>query len=409
MPGSDTLAPAPASRFVLPRKHRGVLDDDQRERALGFARELLSVPTAPYFEDGELGVIERFVREREGLELRRDEHHNLIVAWNGVRKPRAKQRTLAFSAHLDHPGFRYEGKRAGKHRATFLGGVPARYMAGAAVRFFAPGGTQALATARVERVVQESDAGLACELEAFEGRAAREMFGVFDLPDGVLRGTRLHARVCDDLMGAAAILALLDELVRTGSEQPCLGIFTRAEETGFVGCLGLVQSRALPADLDVVGLECSPRRAAAKVGHGPVIRVGDRRSVFDPYLTHHLQRAAESLSARVAAFVAQRALMDGGSCESTAYNAFGVRAGAACLALGNYHNCGPNGAVAAEYVDWNDFEGLVALLLEAARSYEGGGPVDGFRPKLVRLFERERAALASSAQRIGERGRREER
>lgn len=409
MRGSDALAAAPAARFVLPKKHRGVLQDDARQRALGFARDLLSVPTAPYFEDGEIAVIERFVRERDGLELRRDEHHNLIVAWKGTRKPRAKERTLAFSAHLDHPGFRYDGKHAGKHRATFLGGVPARFMAGASVRFFAPGECKALATARVERVVEESDGGLACELEAFEGRAVREMFGVFDLPDGAMRGTRLHARVCDDLMGAAAILAVLDELVRTKCERPCVGLFTRAEETGFVGCLGLVQSAALPRDLDVIGLECSPQRATAKVGLGPVIRVGDRRSVFDPFLTHHLQRAAENLSARVAAFVVQRALMDGGSCESTAYNAFGVRAGAACLALGNYHNCGPEDSVAAEYVDWTDFEGLVALLLEAARTYEGGAAVDGFRPKLVRLLERERAALASSAQRIGERARRDER
>jgi endoglucanase len=205
-------------------------------------------------------------------------------------------------------------------------------------------------------------------------------------------------------MGAAAILAMLDRLARDDHDASVIGIFTRAEETGFAGCIGLCQSGLLDPKTAIVGLECSPRRATARVGHGPVIRVGDRLSVFDPELTLALQSAAERLVQRAPSFRFQRALMDGGSCESTAYNAWGLRAGAMCLALGNYHNCGADGSIQPEFVDWNDFEGLVALMLESARGF--GAESDGtkMRDRLKRTYEREYKRLAQSAQRLRDTG-----
>jgi putative aminopeptidase FrvX len=399
MTGRNDLPAAPASRFALPKRSTNVLPADQRERALAFVRDLIEPPTAPYFEDAQVAVVRRFVEERPGFTLAEDEHANLVVTW----KPRAKRRgrrALAFSAHLDHPGFHYAGVKQGVHRATFHGGVPARYFPGCAVRFFDVKTRIACATARVRSIARDAGQNQVAELEDVRGRPKRGAFGVFDLASGVVRGTRIHARVCDDLFGAAAILAMLDTLRREDHPHAVAGIFTRAEETGFIGCIGLLESKSITRELAVIGLECSPRRATARVGLGPVIRVGDRVSVFDPELTQELQDAASRLREKNPAFRFQRALMDGGSCESTAYNAWGIRAGAMCLALGNYHNCGADGTIQPEFVDWNDFEGLVALMLEASREFADTSAVSKTRVRLKRTYEHEYKRLATSASRM---------
>jgi endoglucanase len=399
------LAPAPSSSFRLPRAHRGVLTPHEREIALVHVQALLEPPTAPYAEDAQVGVVRRFVRERSGFELCEDEHANLVVTWLGAEpaKRRARKSStlrLAFSAHLDHPGFAYLGAQRGVHRAQFHGGVPDRFFDGAHVRCLAVATRSPCATARVRSVERTSGGDLVATLDDFRGTARRGMFGMWDVTAGAIRGQRLHGRVCDDLMGAASILALLDLLARAQHPERVIGIFTRAEETGFIGGQGLLRSGTLARDVAVIGLECSPRRATAKVGLGPVVRVGDKQSIFQPWITHHLQECAASLRERNDKFLFQRALMDGGSCESTAYNLWDVAAGGLCLALGNYHNCGPRGAIAPEFVDWDDFESLVALMREAAIRWRGEPAGDRMRARLNHMWSREYKRLASSAARI---------
>lgn len=396
--GRIAVPPVPPSRFALPKQHRGVLERDDRESLLRVVTALLSTPTAPYFEDGMLTVVRALAGEIDGVALRSDEHGNLI-AERGGRGTRA----LAFSAHLDHPGFHPLLRRGRAPAATLHGGVPMSFLAGAALRFHDARTLVSVATARVASAAKGADELVHVELEDVVGTIGANSFGVFDLPGGIVRGSRLASRVCDDLLGAAAILVALSILARERHPRPISGVFTRAEETGFVGCIGLLESGALARGTQVVGLECSPRRASAKVGRGPVVRVGDRLTVFDPTLTHALQDAASRVKQRAPEFTSQRALMDGGSCESTAYNAWGIAAGGACLALGNYHNQGADGRIAPEYVDWNDLEGLIALLVETARGFDA--PTDpattGMRARLLRNWRRESARLATSSTRIG--------
>ena len=404
------LAPAPDVRFALPKKHLGVLAEDQRAMVLDHVRAVCEVPTAPYAEDGQVELVRSFVAERPALSLVEDEWANLLVTYdpprtNGSKVARRSRRepVFALSAHLDHPGFLYAGRRKGVHRATFHGGVPLKWFGGAPVRFFDLASGEPCATATVRNAKYDRKKDLVCELSNFRGRVRRGMFGMWDVTPGRMRGSRLHARVCDDLMGAAAMLSTLELLIAERHDRPVLAIFTRAEETGFMGCLGLLRSKALGSPVAVIGLECSPKRATAKVGQGPVIRVGDRGAIFDPGLTHHLQAAAARVQARIPAFRYQRALMDGGRCESSAYNLYGVRAGAACLALGNYHNVGAKETIAPEYVDWNDHEGMVALLVQAARDWGRGTAEDGMSGALDRIWERESPRLAKSAARLGAR------
>ena len=58
-------------------------------------------------------------------------------------------------------------------------------------------------------------------------------------------------------------------------------------------------------------------------------------------------------------FAWQRKLMDGGTCESTAFQQYGYRSAAMCLPLGNYHNMSERGAIAAESIRLSDLVGLV--------------------------------------------------
>jgi hypothetical protein len=88
--------------------------------------------------------------------------------------------------------------------------------------------------------------------------------------------------------------------------------------------------------------------------------------------------------------------MDGGTCESTAYQLWGYRCAAMCLALGNYHNMSERGRIAVESIRLSDlvglvrfFEGLVRFDADAPRP----GRADPLRTRLARRFARTRREL----------------
>jgi endoglucanase len=184
---------------------------------------------------------------------------------------------------------------------------------------------------------------------------------MWDLPEFRLRDGLIHARACDDLIGCAAIVAMFMELEESAAHGACAGLFTRAEEVGFVGALKMASSGLLPDDLTIISLETSSERPPAKIGGGPILRVGDKSSIFDSAATAALgQIAAESH------IPVQRCLMPGGTCEATAYQLCGFRSAALCVALGNFHNCGPGNQIAPEYVSFADVQGLVRLCVRIA-------------------------------------------
>ena len=62
----------------------------------------------------------------------------------------------------------------------------------------------------------------------------------------------------------------------------------------------------------------------------------------------------------------QRALLDGGSCEATAMNLWGIPAAGISVLLGNYNNCPPESGIAAEFVSLDDVKNLVKLITATA-------------------------------------------
>ena len=106
------------------------------------------------------------------------------------------------------------------------------------------------------------------------------------------------------------------------------------------------------------------------MGDGPIIRTGDRATVFDRDLTNRITSAA-----RRAGLKHQRKLMDGGGCEATAFGGLGYQAAGLCVALRNWHNRGNLDLVEAgrgraialpEEISLDDFHGLIDLILIAA-------------------------------------------
>lgn len=343
------------------------------DTTLSIVRRLLEPPTAPFHEHAVLTALDAFAAERsDRIEAASDAAGNRI--WRvGSAEARRREPVLAFTAHVDHPAL----VKGDDGRWELLGRVtpPARIEA-APVRFYKQGGAEG-GTGRVARVHVEGKRVFA----AFEG-APQGAFAMFDLPPLLTEGDLLVGRVCDDLMGAASILLAIEldaTLAAQGTRESdgWMAIFTRAEEVGFVGALALLESSCVPRGVPLVGIECSAARGGnAVIGDGPIVRAGDRLATFDPDLTAYLRDCAEALTRKNPSFRYQRRLMQGGACESTAYHLDGRRAGALCLALGNYHNIpdaapeDPSTGVAPEHVSRRDLEGLAQWIVECVRSTE---------------------------------------
>jgi len=337
-----------------------------RDELLDLARRVLTLPTAPYHEQRVKAFVMEFCRQLPGVRMEQDRVGNVIARY---RRGAAKT-PLVFVAHMDHPGF----EMLGGNRAEFLGGVPREMFAkGIGVRVYGATGVRRVKLARFnasawpKRKLMELRAG---------GTLRPGDFGMWDLPSFRVTGRTLHAAAIDDLLGTVVMLATLAEVSRRKLRAHVWCAFTRAEEVGFQSALALVRSGKIPKRAFVISVEMSKERPWAQIGNGPVVRIGDRTSVFDPNATAFLLRAVERCRHRDSAFRAQRSLMDGGTCEATAFAGFGYRAGGLCLPLGNYHNIGKNLRPRAEYVSVHDLEQLLRLTLTATEESPGPGTSD---------------------------------
>ena len=198
---------------------------------------------------------------------------------------------------------------------------------------------------------------------------------------------RLVAPACDNLAGVTAALAALDE-VRRQSDPPDLRLLlTRGEEVGFVGAVGAARHRTVPKKARLLVIENSKSFAESPLGGGPVVRVGDRTSTFDIGMTSHLALVAESLERTGPGFRWQRRLMPGGTCEATAFVAYGLRAACVCLPLRNYHNMQEDPRrIAPESIDLHDFAALVRLLAAVAMTAPEAAPGQRLRDRLESLY-----------------------
>jgi endoglucanase len=339
-------------------------------------RELAALPTASGREDAVQDWVRAWVRRRPNLRLTEDTGGNLLVT---VRGGRRRDPFLAV-AHMDHPGFVVTGVEGREARFEFRGGVLAEYFVDARVEFVT-------GQARGGRVIAYDPASRTGVIELSgpppgPGDLARWRFGRRSVAAG-----HVAAPALDDLAGCAAALVALDR-ARALPELSHFGVLlTRAEEMGFVGAIHASIAGGIPTEARLLSIETSRASADAPLGDGPVVRVGDASSVFDSDLTNRITAAV-----RENGLSHQRKLMAGGSCEATAFGAYGFRAAGLCLPLDNYHNMGnldqvEKGSGKAvpmlEEVALDDFHGLVDLLLIATVAVDRDW---GLRVRLDRVY-----------------------
>jgi len=329
-------------------------------------RDVLSLPTAPFCEEAVVDYARCFAKRR-GLALERDGGGNVLLRYRKVAARGRRPLRWVFAAHMDHPGFVAARRRGRTLWARFVGTVEKRYFPGSRARFFAPGGEIAGTVETVRKAPDGTGLSVRLRLDRPADVPAGTI-GMWDFPAVRVRGHRLSARACDDLVGVASVLCAMDDLARRGVAADVTGLLTRAEESGFVGALAACRDRTVPHTALLVAIEASAARVEVPLGSGVVVRVGDRMRTFDPSLTAHVDAVAKDLAKHHRSFRHTRHLMPGGTCESTIYAAWGYTAAAVCIPLGNYHNRGRNDRIAPEQIDLGDFASLVQLLTGLAES-----------------------------------------
>ena len=347
-------------------------------RPLDLLTELLAQPTAPFREMHVARWVERVLTAADVPHFR-DPIGNLVIGCDsaGAYRHRLRDATREplrlFIAHMDHPGFHGVRWRGPDRLAVrWHGGSPTKHLAGA--RVWLATETEVVGFGRLSNIrlhpAGHSLASADVRLEQRRDRAApaSALFGGFAFDAPVWRaGKTIYTKAADDLVGVYAIVrTALAAYRRRRRPPPFLGLLTRAEEVGFVGAIGHFALGWLdPRRVVCVSLETSRTLPQAIVGRGPVVRLGDRRTVFD----HGGLQLLSALASEVLPDRHQRRIMDGGTCEATAAIAFGLRAMGLSVPLGNYHNQGFEGGPqcrgregpAPEFVHVDDIEGLTTL------------------------------------------------
>jgi endoglucanase len=387
---------------------------DRRARE-AFLLEVTSLPTAAGREERVIAHIEAWVAERcDRLVLSRDRVGNLTIARHDFLESCAKGiKPLLITAHLDHPAFVVTGLRVvGKGKAAgveldleFRGGVNDPYFVGAALEVFDRAGCNSC-EARIISLDAKTDpatkpfktvvARLARPADAaivVTGSIARWKFPKAEVKDGLA-----HTHACDDLAALAAALVAFDSISRDASCAHVALLFTRSEEIGFIGAIGAAREGTVPKGARLLCLENSRSFPSdSPIGAGPIVRVGDRLSVFTPELTNRVGDLAAAHAKEHSAFRYQRKLMPGGACEATAFASFGLASTCVCLPLGNYHNMQDIDGVAAgkskarvgrEFISTNDFHWLVELIEVVARKLDDPSVAMSHRALMDTLWSR---------------------
>lgn len=351
---------------------------------------LLALPTAPFREQAVMSFYESLCLEF-GVPYFFDKVGNLVLGtsslsdYKKILNTREKEPVRVFIAHTDHPGFHGVKWASTTELEIFWhGGSPTHFLENASV--WVSDSSYSQTQGRLTRVKMTAT-GKAMEsaVIVFDHEPkqlltqnAKTLFGAFQFQnthwiDGSSR--LLYTKAADDLIGTFAIFSQALAQFKSGKKKNSklksafIGVLTRAEEVGWVGflehlSLGVLQKAKRP--VICVSLETSRQLPGAEIGKGPIVRLGDRATIFDAGATLVF---ANEVAAKVLPNMHQKRVMDGGSCEATPAMAYGLTTIAISIPLGNYHNqcfeggpeaAGPNGP-APEFVHIDDLKGMLAL------------------------------------------------
>ncbi|MFM2165192.1 MAG: hypothetical protein RL325_1629 [Planctomycetota bacterium] len=405
----------PVKKAAKKAATKPALSASERKARERFLLEITSLPTAAGREDRVIAAIEKWVAARKArLVLSHDRFGNLTVARHDfleacARGAKSGVKPVMITAHLDHPAFVVTAVRA-KGRSVeldleFRGGVNDPYFKGAALEVF-DRDTRKSFDARIVSLDAKTDpatkpfktvvARLAKPAAA--KRIAAGSIARWSFPKAEVKKGLAHTHACDDLAALAAALVAFDAISRDAKCAHVALLFTRSEEIGFIGAIGAAREGTVPKGARLVCLENSRSFPHdSPIGAGPIVRVGDRLSVFTPELTNRIGDIAAAHAKDTPGFRFQRKLMPGGACEATAFASFGIASTCVCLPLGNYHNMQDIDGVAAgkarakvgrEFISADDFHWLVELLEVVARRLDDPAVAAGHRALMDTLWSR---------------------
>jgi endoglucanase len=367
---------------------------------------LTQLPTASGHEWRVHHWIKQWAAKRPELSLGEDQVGNIIISMRGVK---SDQPPLFITAHTDHPAFVIEKLTDERTvELSFRGGVMDVFFDHAPITIHTRDDVRFGAIVQ-RKLAHQTPAGEHYLAELDRPADATGMLSVGDVATWTLPPAEIdahgvcHTHACDDLAALAAALCAMDDILalRRAGEQTLdvRLLFTRSEEIGFVGAIAACKLGSIPKGSRIIALENSRAFADSPVGGGPIVRVGDRLSIFTPWLTGACaQRAEETFGGGATPKASQRAsegakrpwqrkLMAGGACEASVFCAAGYDATCICLPLGNYHNMphltelqagtydsttlGPP-RCAREFIHTNDYHGMIDLL--AALGTKLAGP-----------------------------------
>lgn len=400
------------------------IPQSRRTEHLNWLLSVTTIPTAAGHEDRVVRWIDRWLKQQSGFVTRTDPHGNIEIR---IKDTPQTDHPIYFTAHLDHPAFVVEEVRSETELIlSFRGGVMSDYFPDARISVHHSDNAFSICTITNEHDPDgeewsETDARpfklyrAVCD-SAHNASAAD--IATWELPDAQIVddefGGIVHTNACDDLAALAAALAALDELrlaKECGAEIGDVRVLlTRAEEVGFIGAIGASKDAFMPKGSRIIALENSRAFADAPIHGGPIVRVGDRISIFSPELTGAVAKVAERIAggpstpkasqkqSEMPKWKWQRKLMAGGACEASVYCAYGYCSTCVCLPLGNYHNMAnlsevQDGSydgvprVGREYIGVDDFHGMVDLLVGCGSDLPAS---PGFIERLEKLWDDKR-------------------
>ncbi len=397
-----TTRGAPTARIAA---HREV-----HERWL---KDITALPTAAGHENQVIEWVCRWVAVRTNLRYRFDDAFNLVIARRSRAKPRKDRPPLFITAHLDHPAFVVSGIDSdGTIQLEFRGGVHDPYFESTPIEVFDCHGYGKAHSARIVSIdaaakpFKRVAARLNTPTDRIKPRdIARWRFEHDAGPLPRIENGLLFTHACDDLAAVAAALSAFD-IIRGIRGCEHVGIlFTRAEEVGFIGAIAACKHKTVPKSARLICLENSRSFPTdSPVGAGPIVRVGDRLSVFEPTLTNQISTLMLEHQKTNPAFKFQRKLMPGGACEATTFSAYGHRSTCLCLPLGNYHNMiDIDGVVSGktcparvgpEFISIDDYHGLIEMLILCATKLDSTD-APSLKSRMEQLFRDHGSVLES--------------
>jgi len=348
-----------------------------------FLAKLLSMPTAPFREEHVSQCI-RAELNRFDIPHFIDECGNILVGAKSKKEyvskcSSSKNLTRLFIAHMDHPGF-HGVKWKNKNTLEFKwhGGAPTADLIGAKVWIANEMGYLDLSSkiTSIKLTKKSIDTGTIV-IDHPNAKLlypkAENLFGAFQFRAPVwLDGNRIYTKAADDLAGCYTIVETAKALYKNknAAQKNFLALLSRGEEVGFIGAIGhflLPWQKKCQKNILAVSLETSRTLPGAEFNKGPVVRLGDRTSVFTSDTSFLLSELAQKILPNAH----QKRIMDGGSCEATAASIFGMKVIGLSIPLGNYHNQnfegGPDARAkngpAPEFVEINDINGLKKICL----------------------------------------------